>query len=81
MPLKRTPPKRPTVSETDTESVDGSVSDVTNTGNQSNANTGRLKRKRENELISFMEEMRDMFSNHTADQKTKLESLETFNRN
>lgn len=43
---------------------------------QLNVNTGRLKRKRDNELSAFMEEVRGMFSKFTLDQKARLESLE-----
>lgn len=76
MPLKRTPPKVPTVSGTSTQCVGGS--DETSAGNQSTIiNTGRIKNKRENELSNFMEEMRDMFSKLAADQKLKMERLES----
>lgn len=76
MPLKRTPPKKPFLSETDTGSVEGTAYDITNSGHHSNVNTGRLMRKRENELSSFMEEMRDMFRIFADDQNRKMESLE-----
>lgn len=77
MPLRRTPPKQLIASETDSESVDGTVSDLQTTDNQININTGRLKRKRENELSTFMDEVRHMFSKFASEQKARLDSLES----
>lgn len=78
MPLKRTPPPRnPVVSETDSECVDGSMSDLQSADKNTNINTGRLKRKRETELTTFMEEVRELFSKFTSEQKARLENLES----
>lgn len=66
MPLKRTPPKIPIVSETDTESIESAALEKPSA-------TGRLKRKRESELAVFMEEVRVMFEKQNA----KLENLES----
>lgn len=73
MPLKRTPPKIPpiTMSETDSESITGHGSDP-----QRNI-TARNKRKRENELHSFMEEMRGMFDKFVLEQSNQLKNLES----
>jgi small-conductance mechanosensitive channel len=72
MPLKRTPPNKPiTMSETDSESIAGYGSD-------SHINiTGRIKRKRENELHTFMDEMRGMFDKLVSDQNIQLKNVES----
>lgn len=79
MPLNRTPPPpNPEVSETDSESVDGNVSHSQATySKNTNVNMGRLKRKRESDFDSFMEEVRDMFSKFASEHKARLDNLES----
>lgn len=77
MPLKRTPPTpKPPVSETESERVDGCTSDIQSTERNISVNVGRLKRKRENELTGFMEEVRVMFSKFVSEQNGRLDTLE-----
>lgn len=76
MSFHRTPPKQSTMSATDTESIDGSVSDNLNTAH-TNISTSRLKRKRETEMSQFMSEVRAMFEDFVTQQNNKLQKLES----
>lgn len=77
MPTSRSPPKQLVVTDTDSVSVDGSARDLQPTENRTNINTRRLKRKCDNELSSFMEEVRDLFSKFAAEQRARLDILES----
>ena len=75
MPLKRTPPiQKPdqqNLSETDTESVGGGMSEP-----QRITHPGRMKRKRESDLLGFMDDIRGMFKEFVADQDVKMQNLQ-----
>lgn len=79
MPLKRTPPKQQILSETDSESVEGSVSDMQNYNDQANINTRRMmkRKQQENDLSNFMQEVRDSFAKFSEQHNLKLQSLES----